>query len=75
LQALLRLDKPLPVVRDKPVQSNGLSDEIGDHREKANVLVQANTGVSRALPIDGERPDDTSTVLDGHTDEGQVRVR
>jgi hypothetical protein len=60
--------------RHGPVQLHRLRDQIGDHREKADVVAEADLGDVIPHPRDGEHAERPVDGLDRHADKGDTLV-
>ena len=68
-EAGVLLHQPLAVARDQFVKSEGLPDQIGDHRQKADVVIESNARAAGVDAIDCESAHDRVAVLDWHADQ------
>ena len=57
---------------DKPVQAHRLADQIGDHLEKTDVVVQVGAWPDGPGAVYGQSAGDTVPVLDRHPQEGKI---
>ena len=71
LEPGLLLHQPFAVARNEPVQAQCLPDQIGDHGEKAHVVIEQN-GTLVVNAIDRQGSDDRVAFLDRNADQRKV---
>ncbi len=69
LQAVALGHQAVAIARDDPVELNGLADQIGDHREEADIGIQPEYRPAVPDPVDGHGPDDLGSDPDRNADE------
>jgi hypothetical protein len=74
LEPALLVHEPFAVARNEPLQAHRLAQQVGNHREEPNVLIEAEVLAVAMLAIDRHGTDHGAAILDRNADEREIVV-